>query len=147
VSPYLDSSVLVALYVPEAATNLATGFVDGRVEPIELNGLHEIEVRNALRLKLFRREINSAQLKAAEEELAKDLASGRLIRARPDWLSIFSVAERLSAALAPHHGVRTLDLLHIAAAVARGASEFVTLDKRQRRAAREAGLEVFDLAV
>ena len=77
--------------------------------------------------------------------LANDLAARRLIRAGIDWQSVFAEAERLSAATTTDTGVRTIDLLHVAAALSQGASGLVSLDHRQRAAAGFAGLGLVEL--
>ena len=110
-----------------------------------VNNLHELEIRNALRLKRFRAEIDEGQLAASTAMLGTDLATGRLIRARIDWPAVCAEAERLSAAMTASIGVRTIDLLHVAAALNQAASGLVSLDHRQRAAARASGLEVVEL--
>ena len=77
--------------------------------------------------------------------LSNDLAARRLIRTAVDWQSVFAEAEHLSAAATTDTGVRTIDLLHVAAALNQGASGLVSLDHRQRAAARFASLGVIEL--
>lgn len=78
--------------------------------------------------------------------LEADLASGRLIRGRVDWPSVCAEAECLSVAMTAGIGVRTIDLLHVAAAHHQAASGLVSLDRRQYAAARASGLEVVELS-
>ena len=101
-------------------------------------------MRNALRLKRFREEVDDEQLAASMSMLANDLAARRLIRTAVDWQSVFAEAERLSAAATTGTGARTIDLLHVAAALIRGATGLVSLDHRQRAAARFASLGVIE---
>ena len=145
-SAYYDSGVLVKLYVREERSDDVARFVAGRGEAIIVNGLHELEVGNALRLKRFRNEIDDAQLSASMSMVTGDLATGRLIRSGVDWQSVYAEAERVSAATTAGVGVRTIDLLHVAAALVRGASGLVSLDRRQRAAADLAGLAVADIS-
>ena len=145
-SVYYDSGVLVKLYVREERSDDVARFVAERGEAIIVNGLHELEVRNALRLKRFRDEIDDEQLSASMAMITDDLAAGRLIGSGFDWQSVCAGAERLSVASTTGIGVRTIDLLHVAAALDRGASGLVSLDHRQRAAARLAGLAVVELA-
>ena len=49
-SLYYDSGVLVKLYVREELSDAVAAFVARRGEAITVNGLHELEIRNALRL-------------------------------------------------------------------------------------------------
>ena len=144
-SLYYDSGVLVKLYVREESSDTVARFLATRGEAVIVNNLHELEIRNALRLKRFRDEIDDGQLAASMAMLDTDLAAGRLIRGRIDWPSICAEAERLSAAMAVSTGVRTIDLLHVAAALSQVSSGLVSLDQRQRAAARASGLEVVEL--
>jgi len=146
VSLYYDSGVLVKLYVREELSDAIARFLAERREAVVINDLHEIEMRNALRLKRFREEIEDEQLAASMAMLSSDLAARRLIRTGVDWQSVFAEAERLSATATIGTGVRTVDLLHVAAAINQGASELVSLDHRQRAAARFAGIGLVELA-
>ena len=145
-SLYYDSGVLVKLYVREQSSVAVARFLVSRREAVIVNSLHELEMRNALRLKRFRGEIEDEQLAASMAMIASDFATGRLIRRGMDWRPIHAEAERLSEAVSTGIGVRTIDLLHIAAALKQGASGLVSLDHRQRAAARAAGLELVELA-
>lgn len=145
-SLYYDSGVLVKLYVREEFSDIVARFLAMRGEPVTVNTLHELETRNALRLKRFRDEIDDRQLVASMSMLEADLASDRLIRSRVDWPAVCAEAERLSAAMTASIGVRTIDLLHVAAAHHQAASGLVSLDRRQCAAARASGLEVAELS-
>ena len=74
-----------------------------------------------------------------------DLAAGRLIRSGVDWPSVCAESECLSAATTAGVGGRTIDLLHVAAALNREASGRVSLDRRQRAAADLARLAVVEI--
>ena len=144
-SLYYDSGVLVELYVREEMSDAVTAFVARRGEAITVHGLHELEIRNALRLKRFRSELDAEQLAASMAMLAGDIARRRLIRGAFDWRLVREEAERLSGTASTTIGTRTIDLLHVAAALDEGVTGFVSLDYRQRAAARLAGLEVVEL--
>ena len=62
---YFDSGVIVKLYVPEPNSADAIRLVTSAPPPAPLTDWQVLEVRNAVRLKRFRREITSAQLRAA----------------------------------------------------------------------------------
>ena len=144
-SLYYDSGVLVKLYVREESSDAVARFLAARGEAVIVNDLHELEIRNALRLKRFRGEIGDEQLAASLAMLASDLAAGRLIRGGIDWGSVRAEAERLSATVATGIGVGAIDLLHVAAALDRTASGLVSLDHRQQAAARASGLKAVEL--
>ena len=143
-SLYYDSGVLVKLYVREQMSDAVTAFVARRGEAITVNGLHELEIRNALRLKRFRSEIDAEQLAASMAMLAGDIARRRLIRGAFDWRLVRDEAERLSGTASTTIGTRTIDLLHVAAALSQGVTGIVSLDHRECAAARLAGLEVVE---
>ncbi len=54
-------------------------------------------------------------------------------------------AERLSTSYSENLGTRSMDILHVAAAVVLGLPEFFTFDKRQAALAKAAGLKVRSL--
>ena len=145
-SLYYDSSVIVKLYVREDLSDVVTQFVARQGQSVLVNSLHEIEIRNALRLKRFRNEIDDGQLIASLGMIATDIADRKLIRYEVNWRLVHGEAEGLSAALAARIGLRTIDLLHIAAALNRTAAGLVSLDRRQCAAAIQSGLEVINLA-
>ena len=143
-SLYYDSGVLIKLYVREEMSDAVTAFVARRGEAITVNVLHELEIRNALRLKGFRSELDADQLTASMAMLAGDIARRRLIRGAFDWRLVREEAERLSGIMSTTVGTRTIDLLHVAAALSHGVTGLVSFDHRQCAAARLAGLEVVE---
>ena len=144
-SLYYDSGVLVKLYVREERSDEVTRFVARRGQAVAVNRLHELEIRNALRLKRFRDEIDDVQLAASLGMIAADFAERRLIRHEADWQVIHDEAERLSAVTGATVGVRTIDVIHIAAALTQMATGVVSFDRRQLAAARMSGLRVVEL--
>lgn len=57
-----------------------------------------------------------------------------------EWDLVFSRAELLTRAT-PREGWRTLDLIHVAAAIVSGATVFYSYDQEQNRLASGEGLE------
>lgn len=145
-SLYYDSGVIVKLYVREDLSDVVTRFVARQGQAVLVNSLHEIEVRNALRLKRFRNEIDDGQLMASLGMIATDFADRKLIRYEVNWRLVHTEAEGLSAASAARIGVRTIDLLHVAAALNQTAAGLVSLDRRQCAAAIRSGIEVIELS-
>lgn len=139
---YLDTSSLVALYFPEDKTEPLLAHLRRRPSPLVLTWLHEIEFTNGLQLKLFRKEATASAVNATLHTLRSDTESGVLHRVQPSWPTVFATALRLSTAHSRTLGTRTLDLLHIAAALTMQATEFVTDDDRQAKAATREGLKV-----
>ncbi len=58
------------------------------------------------------------------------------------WGSLLQEAESLAERHTPIIGARSLDVLHVAAALVLGATDFCTLDTRQGKLAQLAGLNV-----
>jgi hypothetical protein len=71
--------------------------------------------------------------------VATDLASGDLAETTLAWTEVLAKADELCEDHTSSLGVRSLDLLHVAA-VTLGARTFMTCDERQLMAARAAGL-------
>ena len=139
---YLDTSSLVALYYPEDKTEPLLAHLCRRPLPLVFTWLHEIEFTNGLELKLFRKEAAAAAVTATLHALRSDVETGVLHRAQPSWPTVFATTLRISAAHSRALGTRTLDLLHVAAALTMQATEFVTEDDRQAKAATKEGLKV-----
>jgi hypothetical protein len=100
-----------------------------------------MEVVNALRLRLFRREARQRMVEATLARLQEDLHDGTLHRPAVDWAGTLSKAIELANQHTARLGCRSLDVLHVAAAVLSGSRRFVTADRRQSQVARRAGLQ------
>ena len=137
---WLDTSVLASLYVPEPRSARVARLVRRAGASIPFSQLHELELANALRLRLFRREARRHQVDATRARIVEDLETGILRRVAVDR----PVALAKAIELADHHtsgvGCRSLDLLHVSAAMTSGSDRFVTADRRQGTVARRAGL-------
>ncbi len=145
-SLWLDTSVLVSLYVPEARSERAARLVQRTREPIPFSQLHELELANALRLMLFRGEAKPKSVAATLARVEQDLHEGVLMRPAIEWPPAFTLALELSDRHTRRLGARSLDLLHVAAAVLACSDRFVTADRRQGAVARRAGLRTLRLA-
>lgn len=139
---YADTGLLCSLYAPDAHTTAAITKMMRMREPLPLVWLHQLELRNALRLRVFRKEITGAQRDAALNAFLADGANGVYKSVEPAITDVMLEAERLSASYAEKLGVRSLDILHVAAALVIGAAEFWTFDTRQSALAKAAGLRV-----
>jgi predicted nucleic acid-binding protein len=140
VTLWLDTSVLVSLYVPEARSARVARIVRRSGDPIPFSQLHELELANALRLRVFRREATRKQVDATLARIADDLNAGVLHRVAIDWPQALARAIELADQHTSRLGCRSLDLLHVSAALSSASTRFVTADRRQSTAARRAGL-------
>jgi predicted nucleic acid-binding protein len=134
---------MVALYLPQPSSIAATAFMQRHGEPLAFTPWHRLEVRNAIRLAVFHKLIDSPQSRTQLKQMDTDLRDQTLLVHTPvDWVAVLRQAEKLGAAHAEDFGCRSADLFHIAAAVELGCQLFLTFDERQRKVAKAAGLTV-----
>jgi len=141
-SVYIDTGILVKSYVFEKDSPEAIVIIEAAGDSLISSHVHEIEIPNAIRLKRFRGEITKAEEAAAIRVFRSDIDAGRLARPEYDLAEVFIQAERLSAKYSGEIGSRSLDVLHVAAALKCGCSSMASFDKRQRKVAVLAGLKV-----
>lgn len=139
---YADTSFLVSLYVQDANTPRAVAAVEAGAMPLIFTPLIRHELRNALRLCVFRRQITAAQRESALHDMEADAEAGVLHLAPVDWPKAFTHAEKLGRNHSEALGTRGMDILHVACALAVRAKRFATFDDRQRQLAELAGLDV-----
>ena len=126
----------------DAHTQRAVARMARQSLPLPFVWLHQLELRNALRLRVFRAEITPAQRDASLNAMLADLSGGMLAVVAPPLAEVMIEAERLSALYSETLGTRSLDVLHVASALVLGRSEFLTFDNRQGALASAAGLKV-----
>ena len=139
---YFDSAIIVKLYVQEATSPDAIRLVGGYAAPYPLTPWQALEVKNAIRLKAFRGEITSAEMSQSIAAFEQDITTGRWQRPTYTAAAVEQKTEELSASHSATLGCRTLDIIHVAAALIIGAKEFVTFDGRQAALAKQVGLTV-----
>lgn len=137
---YADTGFLLSLYLPESTTAAASAAMKRLVEPLPLISLTMLELRNGLRLAVFRRVITEEERSRCWEQFEDDMAGGVYRRAAVPQSDLHERATRLIEAHSARLGARTLDVLHVAAALQIGAHTLLTFDRRQRALARAAGL-------
>lgn len=129
-SQYIDSSALLKRYIDDDDSDVAAVILEADTDWI--TGRHSwVEVfRNLSRL------LEGAELIRMEEAFRRDWAGLHVVE-------LDRVTCERAAEIARSEGIRTLDALHLAAALRVGAAlRFVTFDLRQARAARALGLAV-----
>jgi predicted nucleic acid-binding protein len=140
---YFDSSALVAVYVTEACSGRARREIRKHAS-VPWTPLHELEVRNALRLLHGRGQIEEDELIALLGHIDEDLDGGRLARPGEDLGAVFRRAVELSERWATTTLARTLDILHVGAMQELGCTTLVSGDGRQLAFAASAGLATID---
>ena len=129
---YADSGFVVSLYLTTEGTSAQARKEGKRASrPILLSPLSLLEIRNALNFGIHRGEVTSDQRDAVLAEIEAQIEKGffRLVDASQS--SIYSKAQELSNKHTPEVATRSLDLMHLAAALLSEARTFLTFDKRQ----------------
>ncbi len=138
---YADTSFLVSLYTPDANSPLAAAEMKQAKTVFLLTAFGEVELTNALELRLFRKELDPAQVRQANLAFQSDLAGG-VLTLTPLPPAVYTRGKQLARKHTSHLGVRTLDLLHVAAALVLRAEVMYTFDGGQRKLARAEGLSI-----
>ena len=71
-----------------------------------------------------------------------DLEQGLWALAESAWEGVVTRAERIALDRTPRHGVRAMDILHLAIAIQMGATEQMSFDENQRQVALAEGLAI-----
>jgi hypothetical protein len=148
---YADSSFILQLVVEDFANAEAIDCYRAlRRPPLIYTGLHGLEVPNGLRLRVFasavlgarQRTLARNQAAAAMSRLQSMMKRGSLHRMAVDIDEALVEAASLSELHTERIGSRSLDTLHVAAALLLNANQFLTCDQRQAKLASRAGLKV-----
>jgi predicted nucleic acid-binding protein len=139
---YADTGFVVSLY-KAAITSAAAAATMGRLQaPVWLSQLGELEIHNAFQLAVFRGEIDTTSALRKKQLFAEDLAKGVFailpVPAATLYSKAIELAERHSATL----GTRSLDLMHVAAALILKADLFLSFDERQKKVAQKEGIKI-----
>ena len=139
---YADTSFLFSLYAQDANTPEAGRISAAFRMSLAFTPCQRHELRNALRLAVFRRDMTAQQCRTLLGTIEADMQTGALAETALTWADVYAQAETLSAGHTEQLGTRGSDVLHVAAAVALGVKEFYTFDTRQKALAGKAGLKV-----
>jgi|SRR5215469_5735694 len=139
---YADIRFLISLYVNETTTAAASSVVQAVTQPLPLIPLGFLELRNALYVAVFRKQISEGIRRAAWEAIDRDIRNGIFTDARVDSDRLHAKATELADKHSTTVGIRTLDLIHIAAAILLGAKQLLSFDNRQQTVATHEGPQV-----
>ena len=137
-----DTSFLLSYYGEDAFSERARIHRTSATHPLHIHSFNEFEIANALRLLVFREKISSERMRAWRASFDADKNAGLLVATELDPNAVLRRAEILSAAHTETGGNRSYDILHVAAALVLGATEFWSFDGRQRALADAEGLAV-----
>jgi predicted nucleic acid-binding protein len=138
---YVDTSFLVSLYTPDANSIPAAQIMQASRDTHVVSVLTELECINALQLRVFRKEISAAQAKSSLRSFESDV-SQRVFQLVHLPEEAFRRAGQISRQTTPRLGIRSADLLHVAAALELKADALYSFDDRQRKLARSLRLKV-----
>lgn len=144
-SDYADTGFICSLYAPDANTERVFNQMEKQRRPICFSWLNQVEFRNALRLRVFRKEISSSERDRSLNLLLADLSAGIFENVELSQSNVLIETERLSARHSEKLGTRSLDILHVAMAVVLGCERFLSFETRQVKLAKAAGLKVLRL--
>ena len=138
---YLDTSALLKLYLREDSSDWVQAQLEGQSDPLPVWELQEAELTNALRLKVFWRDITAAQAEVQLGHFRSRKERGQYFFPDLDRAALmerFRLLSRHSMKL----GTRTLDVMHVACACEIHADDFLSFDDRQMALAKLAGLNI-----
>jgi predicted nucleic acid-binding protein len=139
-SIYADSSFFVSAYLTDKHSHEARQAI-GRGPRLWLTLLHRAEWTNAVAQHVFRRVLTGVQARGMYSDFDRDRVAGL-------WAEVelpstaFQVCIELAHLYTPRIGTRTIDTLHVAAALQLGAERFWTFDDRQAKLAKAVGLKL-----
>lgn len=139
---YADTGFLVSLYLAESTSKAADTALGAHRQPVPLTPLVQSEMRNAFNLAVKWRRLTEAERDALWRDVEADIASGFLVPTTVPAADWHAKARELSDRYSPTVGTRSLDLLHVAAAVLLETETFYSFDERQRQAAAGEGMTV-----
>lgn len=138
-SVYADTSFFVSLYLPDRHSAEADRVLTAKPR-VWLTSLHRAEWAHAIAQHVFRKELSPIEARQARGELERDCRGGLWLEVglpESAWDTCVDLANLHGSRL----GCRTLDSLHVAAALELGAKVFWTFDERQAKLAGLAGLQ------
>ena len=139
---YADSSFLVSIYRQDGNHGAAYSFMMKYQPILAFLPLHHVELRNALRFAETQQLLTREDRRQTFGQIEKDLEDGLLLHLAISWNNICRRADELGEKHMVRNGLRTIDLLHVAAALECKLETFLSFDQRQRAFAKAAGLRV-----
>ena len=140
---YLDTGALLKLYLRERGSEWVQEQAAAQSNPLPIWELQEAELTNALRLKVFWRDITTAQAEGQLVHFRSRKERGQYVFPHLDRAALMERFRKLSSH-SMKIGTRTLDVMHVACACEIQANTFVSFDERQCALAKLAGLKVLE---
>ena len=137
-----DTSFLFSLYGRDSRTPEAVAYLGQSRQPVAISILNEFELENSIRLSIVSRRIDFRMAAGMFADYAADKEQGKVVLVDCDLSEVMAQAKGLSLAHSQRGVHRAYDILHVAAALRLGATEFLSFDANQRKLANGAGLKV-----
>ena len=122
---FADTSFVASLYLKESTSAPARAAMQAAPVVLPLTPLAALELRNAFNRSVQRQRITAAQRDALWQDVEADIASGFLVPTTVAAAALHDTARELSDRYTPTLGTRSLDLLHVAAALLLDAEALV----------------------
>jgi predicted nucleic acid-binding protein len=139
---YADTGFVVTLYKEETTSARAASLMARQAASVRMSQLGELEFRNALLLAVFRGELSASDAALKKRLFKEDVANGIFVITPVPASRLFAKAMELADRHSARLGTRSLDLMHVAAAVLLKANTFLSFEERQRKVAKAEGLKV-----
>src|SRR5215213_5468046 len=94
IKTYSETSFLVRIYLTQSDSQKALAFMRDFRHSLPFTPLHRHELRNAIRLAVFRKEIDAERRKLAFQDIESDLEDGILAHVAIPWTNAFREAEQ-----------------------------------------------------
>ena len=137
----MDTSFLVSLYSPDANSAAAVRTLHAAAGSLSITTFAELEVINALGLRVFRKEVSPSQAQSSLNDFEQDIRTG-VFQLKPLPENVFLRARQMSRQTTARLGTRTADLLHVAAALELSSEWLYSFDRQQRKLALAVRLKV-----
>ena len=137
---YMDTSALLKLYKMEKHSSRVRKYVTSRGKRVTLTALHELEFSNAIYLNQYHGVLTEAEAMKILRWFHEDIEQQRYQRVEIDFAIIFVDALNIVRQYTARIGCRSLDVMHLAAALHCGAKVVVSFDKRQLEVCGQLGL-------
>ena len=138
---YVDTSVIVKLYIKETYSREASDWIRANNEAIPKTIFHDLEFTNAIRLKQFRKEMSNREAGSVFQRFNKHEKENIFYSPQINWSDAFARSLELSKNHTKKIGSRSLDIIHVASALSMGADRFFTFDEKQSQLASMVSLQ------
>jgi predicted nucleic acid-binding protein len=136
---YADTSFLVSIYLTDAHSREADQLFKSS-SGLLCTPLHLVEFAHSIEQNIFRHRISAGNARRIYLEFERDRRAGLWHEEGQPELT-FAVSADLARTHTATLGTRTLDTLHVAAALELKAERFWTFDERQAELAKAVGLK------